>query len=81
MSDQAPVENAEVRQRRVPDSPDSERLQAPGRNDVRPTSDESDMDAILQDEDRYDSQKLVHDFGKPFNFVLIFNMKKPGAQN
>uniref|UniRef100_A0A8R1EFI8 Phosphatidate cytidylyltransferase n=1 Tax=Caenorhabditis japonica TaxID=281687 RepID=A0A8R1EFI8_CAEJA len=51
MSDQAPAENAEVRQRRVPDSPDSERLQAPGRNDVRPTSDESDMDAILQDED------------------------------
>uniref|UniRef100_A0A1I7SY04 Phosphatidate cytidylyltransferase n=1 Tax=Caenorhabditis tropicalis TaxID=1561998 RepID=A0A1I7SY04_9PELO len=50
MSDQPSAENADIRQRRVPDSPES--LKAPERDDVRPTSDESDMDAVLQDEDR-----------------------------
>lgn len=52
MSDAVSAENAEVRQRRVPDSPAAEHLEAPRRDDVRPTSDESDMDAVLQDEDR-----------------------------
>lgn len=52
MSDQPPAENADVRQRRAPESPVTERLRAPARDDARPTSDESDMEGILQDEDR-----------------------------
>lgn len=65
MSDQPPAENADVRQRRAPESPVTERLRAPARDDARPTSDESDMEGILQDEDRLErlTQAIPQDKG------------------